>query len=167
MSADEVLLSRVNKIDRELRFWRVSGTFAVLSTVLAVTVAATSREDVPKVIQAREFQLVGEDGEIRAELRTKGINNTQLRLYDGFGKSEVSIAANDQRAIVSLKNDSKANRAFINADNLGGDIGLSKETDEGEVLTYIVGGKEGTFIRLKPLNGDETRIPEHKPSRKN
>ncbi len=85
MIAQDVLLSRVNRIESELRFWRIAGTCAILSMFLVITAAATSKREVPDVIQAREFQLVGEDGKIRAELKTLGNDNTQLRLYDGVG----------------------------------------------------------------------------------
>jgi hypothetical protein len=159
MDTKGTLLSRINGIERELRIWRVAGTIAILSTVLLITAAASSKLEVPDVIQAREFQLVGEDGEVRAELKTLGNNNTQLRLYDGSGKSEVSIAANEQRAIVNLKHDNKTNRAVIEAHNLGAEVALLKDTEEGRVLTHVVGGVEGSFVKLKPLTGSETSIP--------
>ncbi len=92
-----------------------------------------------------------EDGQIRAELKSRGSNNTQLRLYDGSGKSEVSIAANEQRAIVNLKHDQRTNRAVIEAHNLGAEVALSKENEKGKVLAHIVGGAEGTFVKLKPI----------------
>ena len=159
MSSNDALLDRVAKVERELRFWRIGGTLSALCVALTVTVAANGIPEAPSVIQAREFQLLGDDGAVRASLKTLGNSNTQLRLYDGSGKSEISIIANDQRAIMQLTNDNRINSASIEAYAHGGSVGLSRQTGDGKALTNIVGGTEGSYVKLQPLKGDETRIP--------
>ncbi len=102
MSENDALQNLVTKVERELRFWQVGRTFSLLCVILAFTVAANDNPGMPQVLQARESQLVDEIGTVRATLKTLGASNTQLRLYGGFGKSEVAIGANEQRAIVEL-----------------------------------------------------------------
>lgn len=151
--------NRMAKVERELRIWRIVGTIAALCIALTVTVAANGTPETRSVIQAREFQLMGDDGAVRASLKTLGNSNTQLRLYDGSGKSEVSIVANDQRAIMQLSNDNRINSATIEAYARGGSLGLSRQTGDGKALTHIVGGTEGSYVKIHPLKGDEIRIP--------
>jgi len=160
MSTNDALLNRIAKVESELRIWRVCGTLAALCIALTLTVAANGNPETPSVIQAREFQLLGDDGAVRASLKTLGNSNTQLRLFDGSGKSEVSIIANDQRAIMQLTNDNRINSASIEAYARGGSVGLSRQTGDGKALTHIVGGTEGSHVNFQPLKGDETRIPE-------
>ncbi len=162
MSTNDALLNRIAKVERELRFWRIGGTLAAVCIGLSMTVAAKSKPETPSVIQAREFQLLGDDGAVRASLKTLGNSNTQLRLYDGSGKSEVAIIANEQRAIMQLTNDNQINSASIEAYARGGDVALSRQTGDGKALTQIVGGMEGSYVTLHPLKGDETRIPAKK-----
>ncbi|MEM6473471.1 MAG: hypothetical protein AAF802_28185 [Planctomycetota bacterium] len=160
MSSNDALLNRITKVERELRFWRIGGTIVGLCVALTVTVAANGKPETPLLIQAREFQLLGNDGDVRASLKTLGNSNTQFRLYDGSGKSEVAIIANDQRALVDLSNDNRINSASIEAYSRGGSVGLSRLTGDGRALTHIVGGKEGSYVKLQPLKGDATRVPE-------
>lgn len=159
MSTTDAPLNRIAKVERELRIWRIGGTLAALCIALTVTVAANGNPQTPSVIQAREFQLLGDDGTVRASLKTLGNNNTQLRLYNGSGKSEVSIVANGERAIMQLTNDNRINSAIIEAYARGGSVGLSRQTGDGNALTHIVGGTEGSYVKMQPLKGDETRIP--------
>lgn len=159
MSTNDALLHRIAKVEGELRIWRIGGTAAALCIALTVTVAANRNPETPSVIKAREFQLVGDDDAVRASLKTLGNSNTQLRLSDGSGKSEVSIIANEQRAIMQLTNDNRINTASIEAYERGGSVGLSRQTGDEKALTHIVGGAEGAFVKLQPLNGDKTRIP--------
>lgn len=149
MSTNDALLNRIAKVESELRIWRIGGTLAALCIALTVTVAANGNPETPSVIQAREFQLLGDDGAVRASLKTLGSSNTQLRLYDGSGKSEVSIVANDQRAIMQLTNDNRINSASIEAYARGGSVGLSRQTGDVKALTHMVGGTEGSYVRLQ------------------
>ncbi len=133
----------------------------ILSMVLVITAAASSNLEVPSVIQAREFQLVGEDGQIRAELKSHGSNNTQLRLYDGSGKSEVSIAANEQRAIVNLKHDQRTNRAVIEAHNLGAEVASQRKREGKSTGAYC--RRSGRNVRqVETYHCGEISIPETK-----
>jgi len=158
MSEQNALLNRVAKIEREVRIWRVIASLSIGCLAIAVTLGANANPDIPRVLQAREFQLLDDSGAVRATLKTLG-NGTQLRMHDGTKKSEVAIVANDSNAIVHLTNDNRINSASIEAYASGGSMGLSRETGDGKALTHIVGGTEGSYVKLQPVKGDEVRIP--------
>ncbi|TWU27938.1 hypothetical protein [Novipirellula artificiosorum] len=158
MSEQNFLLNRLAKIEREVRIWRIFALLSMGCIAVAVTMGASSKPEIPQVLRAKEFQLVDDSGTIRATLKTLG-NSTQLRMHDGSKKSEVAIIANDSNAIVDLTNDNRINSANIEAYASGGSIGLSRRTGNGKALTHIVGGTEGSFVKLQPLKGNEILIP--------
>lgn len=152
------LLDRVTKIEREVRIWRVLGAAALACFALAMTLGANQNPEVPRILKAHEFQLVDDDGNVRATLKSLG-NGTQLRMYDGTKKSEIAIVANNTNAIVHLTNDNRINSASIEAYASGGSMGLSRKTGDGRALTHVVGGTEGTYVKFEPLKGEGVRMP--------
>ena len=158
MSEQNAILDRVLKVEREVRAWRIFGmlTFGCIATF--VTLGANANPETPRVLKAKEFQLVDDKGTVRATLKTLG-NGSQLRMHDGSRKSEVAIVANDSNATVLLTNDNRINTAVIEAYASGGSMGLSRKTGDGNASVYAVGGTDETFIKLQPLKGDAIRIP--------
>lgn len=158
MTTQNALLKRMSKMERELRVWRVIGMTTMGCVALAISLGANQNPETPRVLKAKEFQLVDDDGNVRATLKSLG-NGTQLRLQDGTGKSEIAIVANDSNAIVHLTNDNRINSATLEAYASGGSMGLSRKTGDGLAATHVVGGTEGTHVELQPLKGPKVQIP--------
>lgn len=158
MSEQSTLQTRVKRIEREVRLWRLFGIIGIGCVTLVLTLGANGRPDVPQVLRAGEFQLVDDEGAVRASLKALG-NGTHLRMYDSTKTSEISITANSQRAIVNLANDNRINSATIEAYASGGAVGLMRRTGEGDAFAQFVGGTKGTYVKLQPLKGEEVRVP--------
>jgi hypothetical protein len=158
MTEKDQLINRVTKIEREVRIWRVLGAAAVACFGLIITLGARQNPEIPRLLKAKEFSLVDDDGNVRAKLESRG-NFTYFRMYDGTKQSEVAFVANNTKAGLHLYNDNRINSAIIEAYPSGGGLGLSRKTGDGRSLTQVVGGTEGNFVKFEPLKGDEVRIP--------
>ncbi len=144
--------SRIERIERELRIWRVVGVFFACSMLIVICVAAMQDDEAPKVIRAREFQLIRDNGDVAGKFEVVG-SGAFLRLYESNGFSSASITANDQRAGLYLENDERNNSAYIEAYLGGGSVGLSRKTDKGRYSAELVGGKDGTELRIERPDG--------------
>jgi hypothetical protein len=158
MSDQNSIVTRLARVEKEMRLWRIAAMLFGGCLLVTVSLGAGTNPEVARVIQAKEFQLVDDSGVIRATLKTLG-NGTQLRMSDGTKKSEIAVVANDTNAIVHLTNDNRINSASIEAYASGGSMGLSRETGDGKALTHVVGGTEGAYVKVQPLKGEELRIP--------
>jgi len=148
MANEITLASRLTKIEREVRFWRILGMVTLGCIVIAVTLGANANPQTPSVLKAKEFQLVDDDGAVRATLKTIG-NESQLTMNDGSRASEVTIATIDTTASIKLTNGDPVNSARLEASESGGSIYQSRKTQDGMDFTKIIAGKEGQYHQLK------------------
>jgi hypothetical protein len=94
----EVLVERIEKLERQNRFWRLGGLLAAL--LIALSLAAGVRahqerptiEPVPKSIKAQAFIVTDDDGTTRGALTVKN-GVPLLELYNADGKVTWSTRA--------------------------------------------------------------------------
>lgn len=130
----------------------VSGLFGgMLGTWLMPRKAAWAQDRDAGLVTAREFRLVDEEGNVRAELKTEK-DKTTLELYDTAGDVRVALDSSNTKAQVLCLDSKEEIRAALSlvddlprltlhtSDQDLGEVILSAEEDGGSL---ILGGADG------------------------
>ncbi len=83
----DTLTRRLDRLEREARWWKIIGSTAVAVVDLVVFLGATPTTRVADEVRAKRFVLVDTGGKERGRLSTQPDGWTELLLFDGEGKS--------------------------------------------------------------------------------
>jgi hypothetical protein len=95
------LLVRVTRLEKQNRFWKITGLLMLLAAFFSLTANVTAQieygEKAPKTtVEARTFLLRDSAGVMRGKMTVDGDRHPRLEFYDLDGKVEWST---DSRAI--------------------------------------------------------------------
>ena len=156
MSTQNEVLDRLSTLERELRWWRRLGVAAAATAIVTTGVAANGTPEVPDLIQAKEFRLIGDDGKVVAYLETG--STTRLRMHDQPGASSLVLGVGGNNAGLYLEDSDRKNIAEIEASANGGSIVLRKIGDDhGHIVAKS--GTKGTFVDLESSVGTSRLEP--------
>ena len=139
---------RLEKMEKKLRRSNMLLVGVVLLAVLAITLGAASHK---QVIAASAFNLVDENGKIRAAL---GMRNEVpgVRLFDENGRTRASLAADNNGASLALIDENNNPRACLVVFKDGPGLMLF---DVDKKLRAILGR-----TRIAKPNGEAISFPE-------
>lgn len=128
------LSQRLDRLEREIRWWRRLGTVVVSTLVLAFLLGATGQK-VADEVRAKLFVLVDVDGKDRAALVVTA-DGPVLALYDRDGKFRADLAVTAAGSALALRDRDGAPRAMLGVPTGGPALGLYD--------------RDGKVIRLAP-----------------
>ena len=111
----------------------------VINFILLIAVLAQSRiiatQRIPEVLRVRTFQLVDENGEVRAQLNVDGTNGEVIfRMMDQQGTIRVKMGASEDGSGLLLANHLTEPGVHILANEGGSSITLVEENGEKQVI---------------------------------
>lgn len=118
---------------------RLAVVLTVINFVLLIGVLAQSRlianQTIPQVLRVRAFQLVEENGEIRAQLNVDETNGEVIfRLLDAKGTIRVKMGASEEGSGLLLLNNLTEPGVHILADQNGTSLTLTEEGGAKRVI---------------------------------
>ena len=165
MSDIEQQVHALRKQVRRQRGWNIT----LIGTVLIGGLLAATSDDVPDVIKARKFELIGSAGTPLAELKAATIEGEEfgsMRTMNGRGSTLVEISQNhgkgslmtkapDGRRLVYLTFSEKTDAGGVLMYNSAGNqmlfLGSTRRGDSGNVVTYNPEGKPMVSLMTKDL----------------
>ena len=137
MSEATLLESRVDKIERDNRRLKLTVGALLLALAAVPLIGAVMPEQIPELIQAREFQVIDENGNLRAWMGNRGF------LYnDENGTSRVGMGNNgfvilDENGIGRVRISDRGFQYYAENSNtraLIGDCGFSYYDENGDIV---------------------------------
>ncbi len=125
--AADSLVARVNRLERENRRLKRIVLSAGVLLAAGVLLGPAPPKGAPKILKAREFQVVDDDGATRVALRLEASGEPRMT-FSGAGGSEVLLGLSEKRLVLTLK-------------------------DAGQVRASLEAGPEGTQLRLESQDG--------------
>lgn len=122
------LTRRLDRLEREVRFWKVLGSIS-LTALTFITLAAANPVSVPDEVRAKRFLVVDAKGEIRGGLALMGDGAITLTLAASNGLSGATLTADP-----------------------GGGATLVFTDNNGKRRTVLHGGPEGGALYLIDKN---------------
>jgi len=143
MSSIERIESRLNRLERECRWWRRVFITAVIVGGTTLMMGGAARDQVPKRIEAESFVLKDSTGELRAVLGTWPRSQaTYLRFFDEHGR-RIDMGTEAGYAMIKMFGEGRQQRIRLTAPLRG----------DG---SFLVNGRErDAFLELLRLNEDE------------
>jgi hypothetical protein len=92
----EILMQRVQKLEREIRRWRRCGAVALTGVTAALLMGQAPPPPVPKVVEAQRFVLRDESGDARAVLAVGPDGTVGLGLHDKGGTARAWLSLGPQ-----------------------------------------------------------------------
>lgn len=138
MDAENLLLSRLEKLERQNRFFRVS--LLVLGVLVGGGLLMAAQDTKPGIVVGTKFVLEDEDGKVRGVfdmhnggprivLANAKSENRLVLLVDNKGNPELVMAAEDTRRIVLGIDDKEQDLVFIDHDTSRVVLGTDKDGD--------------------------------------
>ena len=155
MSNRNDMLTRLSTLERELRWWRRLGVATLAVAILTTCVAANGEPEVPELIKAKEFQLIGDEGQVVATLETAG-PMTRLRISHKTGAPGLVLGVNSDSSGLYLDTDGNKSMVNIEASSEGEHVWLRKIGNPTEWVT-VESGAKGTHIEMS-ANGRQTKL---------
>ena len=99
MTNTNELTRRIERIESQLRFWRMLGLACTCILVTVACMGAAFVNEIPDVIKAKEFQLIGANGHVSGKLETMGSGaflrlNESTEFFFGFDSGEQPTCRN-------------------------------------------------------------------------
>ncbi len=117
---------------------RLAVALTVINFVLLIAVFVQSRaiaaQTVPDVLRVRAFQLVDENGEVRAQLDVESNGEVVFRLRDEKGTIRVKLGASEEGSGLLLANSLTEPGVHILADQNGTSLTLTEEGGAQRVI---------------------------------
>jgi len=117
---------------------RLSVVLTVINFVLLIIVLAQSRliatQTIPQVLRVRAFELVDDNGEVRAQLNVESNGEVVFRLRDAKGTIRVKLGASEEGSGLLLINDLTEPGVHILADQNGTSLTLTEEGGAKRVI---------------------------------
>jgi len=131
---------RINVLETQVRtLKRIVYGFGCL-LVAGIVVGATSLQTVPDVIQAKKFEVVNDEGKVRARIFMIGGQEGQqsmLQMHNNDGLSVIQISTNNQGGNLEFFNGDGKNSVSLNTLFAGGSLKIRNKDGEGVArLTY-------------------------------
>jgi len=142
---------RLEKIEKKVKRNNLILLAVVLLAVLAMTVGANSHK---KVIEASAFNLIDENGKIRARLCMLK-EGPVLRLYDEYENPRAAMGVAKEGPVLSLADEKGEVRAGLNASKRGPALGLY---DENGKIRAILGRNKVTTPDGKVISYPESSL---------
>lgn len=109
-----------------MKFQRVAIGFSVLNLLLLLfllaQVPSTAQQSVTPIVRTRAFELVDENGKIRAQINLEKTGEVVFRLRDAKGTIRSKFAAGEDGSGLSLMDDRTEATVQIRANQSGGGI---------------------------------------------
>ena len=157
MNAATVIVSRLNKLEQDNRRLKLAGGSLLLMLAAVPLVGSIMPHQIPEVIEAREFRVVGANGTSRAAL-----NADAIVYIDENGQSRAII---DALGIAYL-DENGTRRAAMNAYSIGynAENGRRRSSMDADGLWHfdengIIRAQMGNTQTLTPATGVVTRTP--------
>ncbi len=121
----ETLAKRLDRLEREVRRWRMIGISLTTALALFALIGATAPGPVTEEIRARRFIVVGKDNTVRARLEVESNGRSALLLSDQDGKTSAKLFAGALSQGLDLYGEGGNSMASLAAIRLpgGGDFG--------------------------------------------
>jgi hypothetical protein len=117
---------------------RLAVALTVINLALLIFLLAQSRlianQTIPQVLRVRAFQLVDENGEVRAQLDVESNGEVVFRLRDQEGTIRVKLGASEEGSGLLLLNDLTEPGVHILADQNGSSLTLTEEGGAERVI---------------------------------
>ncbi len=84
------LENRLEKLERRLRFYQIGITAIILTGVLLVVTAFNKKNPVPDLVQAKEFQVVDDNGKVYASMKQHD-GYCDFKIYNGQGSQIIRL----------------------------------------------------------------------------
>ncbi len=139
------LEDRVLALEKSARRWRRCAMALLLCAIVGGTTAATQEKKVPKVIQARKFEVVGKDGRPRGRFEAWALGATlELR--------------NDKRHLTTLLGHADNGAGFLKVcDKQGREMVFFSSDLEGSGFLRLYGWPSGRKTRPMVAMGRDSR----------
>lgn len=146
----EARLARLEDQNRRLR-----GTVVALAGVViaAVAVGWSVNQAVPNVIEAREFRVINDEGEVATTLAADEGGGVVV-VNNAEGKTVISLAADEDGGVVELLNDQGKQVIGFWAEENGSLVRVANA--KGQPVIGIGANEEGGLIRV--LNAENEQV---------
>ncbi len=125
--------------------------FALVGGLLA----STAVETVPDVIQAKKFELVNDDGKVRARIfLAGGMENpgAMFQMFDEEGVSVIQISSNGAGGQLEFFNGDGKNTVSLNTRGAGGSLSI-RNVDGRRAARLDAGSHGGGELEFRNMNG--------------
>jgi len=117
---------------------RLAVALTVINFVLLIVVLAQSRaistQTIPQILRVRAFELVGKDGEVRAQFNVESNGKVVFRLRDATGAVRLKMGASEEGSGLLLINHLTEPGVQILADQNGSSLTLTEEGGAKRVI---------------------------------
>lgn len=111
-----------------MKFQRIAIIFSVFNLLLFVFLLAqtrsTAQQDISPVVRTRAFELVDENGKVRAQINLEKTGEVVFRLRDAKGTIRSKFAAGESGSGLSMMDDRTEATVQIRANQAGGNMVL-------------------------------------------
>lgn len=119
---------------------RLAIVFSALNLVLFVFLLnqapSKAEPNIPPVLQARAFELVGEDGQVRAQLNVEPGGEVVFRLRHAKGTIRTKLGASEKGSGLVLLDDRTEATVQVRANQAGGNMTLIDRAGNQRVIKY-------------------------------
>ncbi len=117
---------------------RLAAALTVINLALLIVVLMQSRaiatQTIPQVLRVRAFELVDDNGEVRAQLNVESNGEVVFRLRDAKGTIRVKMGASEEGSGLLLINNLTEPGVQILADQNGSSLTLTEEGGAKRVI---------------------------------
>lgn len=121
-----------------MQYTRVAIVFSVLNLLLLVFLLAqapsSAQQSVSPVVRTRAFELVDENGKVRAQMNVEQTGEVVFRLRDSTGTIRTKFSANETGSGLSMMDDRTEATVQIRANQAGGNVTLIDRTGKERLV---------------------------------
>ncbi len=146
--------NRMESLEDQVRILKrmLFGVFGLV--IVGGLVAATTHRSVPDLIQAKRFEVVNEEGKVRARIYLTGGQEelgAMLQMHNKEGLSVIQIATNSQGGQLEFFNGDGKNSVSMNTRGAGGSLQIRNDTGQ-RAFRLKAGANGGGELEIR--NGD-------------
>jgi len=150
----QTVMERLDRLERELRWWKRLGGASAVGLALIIVLGATGA-GVPDEIRARRFVVVASDGRSLGRLGTSPDGSPELVLYDSKGiERAILVLSQGAEPMLHLRNEDNTLGATIRVDHITLETKSAHGLGTSASMTSDALGSPG--IRLSKPDGDAT-----------
>jgi len=150
----QTVMERLDRLERELRWWKRLGGASAVGLALIIVLGATGA-GVPDEIRARRFVVVASDGRSLGRLGTSPDGSPELALYDPKGiERAILVLSQGAEPMLHLRNEDNTLGATIRVDHITLETKSAHGLGTSASMTSDALGSPG--IRLSKPDGDAT-----------
>jgi len=142
---------RLDRMERELRRWRIGGTFALALTAVAVAGAMSAPADKDKELRVTTLRIVDRDGKDRMVL-TAEPKVPDMTFLDPAGKGRLTLdIAEDRKPVLSFSESGNESRLTLGIEEGAPVLNLYDQAGKKRV-TFGIPKDRGALIRVLDEN---------------